>query len=459
MVLILLSSLFLFVNSASSLVPQPQSDLTRLFSGIENCDLFITHSGMPGSGLSFYLFLPTILHVSWRKGGYGMFFDVTKIRSNACRIVYASGNLAIRYGLFNEFMLQPYKYWTRDGTWEGFQGLSSRIFFFPLAFSDDNKVILEMTRDIGESGLEFLGFLKIRKDLKLEICLIVVAFKIQTEYQACVTVEGENNVLEILQKGRQKGRQTPREWFTTGEHLGMSQDYENSDITALKQGVNPMNRLLKMHSVHLDHILTVFTKANASLIFWPSSYFNSSRPWFNFGEGRFMFRTDNGESLIMTEVGGYSFLTCYSKNSITFDFYVTPFHPELWVGLLVSYILLSFFLSLWLFSNKIKSSFCPWLYLLGGLLEDGVPITGKIEKRSVFRLVFGCWIIVGVLFSNCYNGLMITGLNSPLKAASVTRFKDLVCDWQEVKYSYKELGKNFTGSHFDLIKYVGFFYG
>lgn len=37
-----------------------------------------------------------------------------------------------------------------------------------------------------------------------------------------------------------------------------------------------------------------------------------------------------------------------------------------------------------------------------------------------------------------YNGLMITGLNSPLAATTVNTFRDLVCDWQEVKYTHKE---------------------
>lgn len=140
---------------------------------------------------------------------------------------------------------------------------------------------------------------------------------------------------------------------------------------------------------------------------------------------------------IQTEAELYSFVTCYSKNSITFDFYITPFQPELWYTLLATYFCLTIILSFWML-KKLQGSFCSWLFVLGALLEDGVPLPRKLEKNSAFRLIFGCWIIVCVFITNCYNGLMITGLNSPLAATTVNTFKDLVCDWQDFTLTYKE---------------------
>lgn len=142
-------------------------------------------------------------------------------------------------------------------------------------------------------------------------------------------------------------------------------------------------------------------------------------------------------------VRSYSFVTCYSKDVITFDFYITPFQPELWIALATTYLSLGLALVLWVFREKVKGSFCPWMYVLGALLEDGVPLPEKIERNSVFRVVFGCWIIVCVFLSNCYNGLMITDLNAPLQTTSVITFRDLVCNWRDVKYSYEEY-KNMT---------------
>lgn len=36
---------------------------------------------------------------------------------------------------------------------------------------------------------------------------------------------------------------------------------------------------------------------------------------------------------------------------------------------------------------------------------------------------------------------MITGLNAPLDTSSIKTFRDLVCDYQEVKYTYEEYTK------------------
>lgn len=439
-------------------------DLTRLFSNITNCDLFIAGGEKFSSDLSFQLFLPTVLFTRPKKGKPGLYFEVTKGRAPPCRIVYADDIFALKLGLFGgfgafssssttfSFPFQPYKY--RTG--EEYRGITSRENIFPLAFLNNFNELQGLMEWIMEnSGLEFLGVLKRSQDGKPEICLVFNGFKFQLlhdsyqlrpESQPCSAVGGEDNVLQIFQKGRQP----TKEWSTSGEHLGIW-IYNEPDLTTLKQTGNPMNRLGKMLSVHLHHIQAVFSKANSSLILHPYISMSKSNTLFALGVGNFIERNENGEILIMTGVGGYSFLTCYSKEAITFDFYTTPFQPELWYGLLLSYVSLSLLLSLWLFWKKIKSSFCPWLYVLGALLEDGVPILGKLEKNSVFRLVFGCWILICVLLTNCYNGLMIIGLNSPLAAARlVSNFTDLVCDWQEVKYSQNDTNTNFPKSNYDF---------
>lgn len=92
------------------------------------------------------------------------------------------------------------------------------------------------------------------------------------------------------------------------------------------------------------------------------------------------------------------------------------------------------FLWIYLFLKKSKSSFCPWLYSLGALLEDGIPVPKEMEIKTFFRILTGCWILTAVILTNCYNG----SLNSPLESVSVKTFKDLVCDYQHLKYSYQD---------------------
>lgn len=436
--------LFLFAILASTSASKPQPNLSRLFSRIGNCDLFLLRNENVGSDLSFQLFLPTTL---WNFGIRGAYrhFDIAQFRVPSCKIVYAVDYPSFQSGILNGICLQPYKFRTME--------IMVNIHFHGDVFPIISWKVRKLEWDFGmkqqfkNNEIEFLGKLRILETNKLQICWLVKNFKIQVDTQPCIIADGANTVLEMFQINRYP----PREWFTEGKHLGLAKDFKDLDLATLKQSRNPMNREGKVLSVHLDHIQTVFAKDNASLIFNPdiwAQFFQEPKSFFDLGVGKF-----NEEILIFTEVGGYSFLTCYSESGITFGFYLTPFQPELWYALLAFGISLSLALSLYLHWRKIRTSFAPWMYVLGGLLEDGIPLPGKLENSLVFRLVFGCWIIVGVLLSNCFNGIMITELNAPLQASKINNFKDLVCDWQEWKYSYKEMKKNYSNSHCDFDEY------
>lgn len=247
------STLFLFIIPGSTFFSQGvQPELTQLFSGIANCDLFITRDGSRTSDPSFQLLLPTTLYTFWARGSYGLFFDITQLRVPPCRIIYALDDLV---GLFYDFPLQPYRYRTK----QGWQNIASKENIFPLAFLNASNVDWDYNSlkwRIETSGLESLGVIKISKNTLLEICWIIAVFKFrgQTETSVCSTVTEENNVLEIFQRSRQP----PREWFTEGEHLGLSLAYLDYDLTTLKQTLNPMNRLERILSVHVHHIQAVF---------------------------------------------------------------------------------------------------------------------------------------------------------------------------------------------------------
>lgn len=413
-----------------------QPDLTRLFSGVTNCDLLIDwiwspSSKMRYSDLSFQLILPTTLFRLDRK-----YFDITKIRPAPCRILYGVEDLSwkMSYGglrLLTNFTNQLYRYRTEDG----WQPIYSKDNLFPIAYLYGSKLKLTgLKYGFKDSGLEFVGVLEFTEDGAVDICWEVIVYKQQNNRQFCSPFLVENNILEIFQNARRP----PRVWVTSGYNLGLY----TGEYTALRQNPNPMNRLGKIYTVHLYHILAVFSKDNASLLDGSSV----GQPVFELGA----YDLDHvqrvgSEILIMTGVDGYSFLTCYSREAITFEFYVTPFQPELWYGVLTTYFFLA--IALFVFCWKFGHSFCSWMYVLGALLEDGVTIPSKLEKNACFRIVFGVLIIVCVLLTNCYNGIMITGLNAPLAASSVTTFKDLVCNYQEVKYSsqeYKEMKRNST---------------
>jgi hypothetical protein len=73
-------------------------------------------------------------------------------------------------------------------------------------------------------------------------------------------------------------------------------------------------------------------------------------------------------------------------------------------------------------------SFSPWLFVLGTIFEETSSAPAKIEKKTFYRLSIGIWCLMVAILTNCYNGLMITGLNSPLPGSKIESFQDLLCD-------------------------------
>jgi hypothetical protein len=68
--------------------------------------------------------------------------------------------------------------------------------------------------------------------------------------------------------------------------------------------------------------------------------------------------------------------------------------------------------------------FSPWLFVLGTIFEESSSAPVMLEKKTFYRLSIGIWYLMVVFLTNCYNGLMITGLNSPLPGIKIQSFRD-----------------------------------
>lgn len=83
-------------------------------------------------------------------------------------------------------------------------------------------------------------------------------------------------------------------------------------------------------------------------------------------------------------------------------------------------------------------SFSAWYFILANIFEEPAFVPKKLESKQFFRLVLGTWVLTTVVLTNCYNGLMITELNSPLPATAPTSWRDLICG---DKYIFKKYDK------------------
>lgn len=141
-------------------------------------------------------------------------------------------------------------------------------------------------------------------------------------------------------------------------------------------------------------------------------------------------------TLIVTKNSAIEFLSCYTETFISFQFYITPFQPELWLVIGIGLILLCTMLSIYLHYAKLYV-FPVWLLLLATMFEEGFPIVASVERKPFFRLILGAWCLMTVILTNCYTGIMTSELNAPLQGRHPITFNDLVCS--KIKRSNQNL--------------------
>ncbi|OXA37496.1 hypothetical protein Fcan01_27719 [Folsomia candida] len=183
---------------------------------------------------------------------------------------------------------------------------------------------------------------------------------------------------------------------------------------------------------HLFHQLLLHGGVvNATVRTWAAPEFLNSVVWTSAGD--FTLLSSRRHYVIETITpsrSGVQFLTCYEERFISFQFYLIPFQPALWVGILLSITIVVSALFLY---NKYHSpidkriSYAPWVLVLGTIFDEPNSIPGCVEGKSFHRLVFGCWTLMAIFLTNCYTGLVITELNAPHPSVQPETISDLAC--------------------------------
>lgn len=145
-----------------------------------------------------------------------------------------------------------------------------------------------------------------------------------------------------------------------------------------------------------------------------------------------------GETSITIEFIGNQFLTCYRDEFLTFKFYITPFKPWLWFMIAISLLSIIVITSAFKYFGGFKTiSFTPWLFILATIFEEDGYIPVKIDREPFYRLIFRPWCLMAVFLTNCYTGMMISELNSPLQAIRPGTFDDLACNRMGIEDVHK----------------------
>ncbi|OXA37085.1 hypothetical protein Fcan01_28140 [Folsomia candida] len=170
-------------------------------------------------------------------------------------------------------------------------------------------------------------------------------------------------------------------------------------------------------------VILVKTGRNATLILQQSWY---DDPHVEVETNLYIFHTA-GMLSEFTYSTGYQFLSCYGDSYITFDFYVTPFQPAVWLGLLSSLLLTFMVLSVYMFWKHKRSAIGLFLSFLSLFFEDFTPVRKYMANTFFYRILFSSLGFVAVLLTNCYTGIMITELNAPLQQSRPETFQQLIC--------------------------------
>lgn len=124
--------------------------------------------------------------------------------------------------------------------------------------------------------------------------------------------------------------------------------------------------------------------------------------------------TEYSINSVVTHFAAYSYISCYREPKLSFQLYTGPFQWPIWlllgITLIVCTILVDIFTQ---FVLKLNSS-TSFLYFLGSILEETSSLPTNLIQSFVFKISIGPCILLTMILSQAYVGLVINGLKAPL---------------------------------------------
>jgi len=130
-------------------------------------------------------------------------------------------------------------------------------------------------------------------------------------------------------------------------------------------------------------------------------------------------------SLFVTFDNSVRFFTCYSIPALSFHFYVSAFQFPVWIGIILSGILLAAFLKCHIYYNIRKTlNFSTLLFYFSICMEETYNIPSQIGNNKVYRAATILWLLTAIVLTNTYISHVISGLNAPLTGEKL-RYNEL----------------------------------
>jgi len=124
-------------------------------------------------------------------------------------------------------------------------------------------------------------------------------------------------------------------------------------------------------------------------------------------------------------------ITCYTQPLLSFHIYSSPFLFNLWISISLVVVFLSVFLNtyIYFFHRKCSSSISSTLFSVSLLANVSYYVPKSVWDSNVFICACTPWILTTMILSNCYQRLVISEVNAPMKGEELQIFsKYTICD-------------------------------
>jgi len=113
----------------------------------------------------------------------------------------------------------------------------------------------------------------------------------------------------------------------------------------------------------------------------------------------------------------YEAITCYTQPLLSFHIYSSPFLFNLWISISLVVVFLSVFLNIciYFFHRKCSSSILSTLFSVSLLANASYYVPKSVWDSNVFICTCTPWILTTMILSNCYQSLVISEVNAPMK--------------------------------------------
>jgi len=129
----------------------------------------------------------------------------------------------------------------------------------------------------------------------------------------------------------------------------------------------------------------------------------------------------------LTSTDYIKMFTCYDQPKVSFYLYVSPFDPITWLLAVLNAALIWFIFHILIRSQQTITSYSPFLFILGTLIDEAYVVPKTFNRLSSFRILIIGWVLTSMLLSSCYQSLLVVELNSPLKGKPPSSAHQMVC--------------------------------